>query len=101
MIIKEQENQERAEGNDTQNEDSSIIGRGQFSRVIRCRIKEESRTGQTFPSGSPQTTIPNVETTDSVETNDFSQEIALKVNPRLICFITIILEIFMMAYKIL
>ena len=90
MIIKEQENQERTEGNNTQNEDSSIIGRGQFSRVIRCRIKEESRTGQTFPSGSPQTTIPKVETTDSVETNDFSQEIALKVNPRLIYFITII-----------
>ena len=78
MIIKEQENQERTEGNNTQNEDSSIIGRGQFSRVIRCRIKEESRIGQTFPSG---TTIPIVETTDSVETNDFSQEIALKVNP--------------------
>lgn len=79
VIIKEQEGQERTEGNNTQNEDSSIIGRGQFSRVIRCRIKEESRTGQTFSSGSPQTTIPNVETTDSVETNDFSQEIALKI----------------------
>ena len=65
---------------DTNREDSntssSFLGKGRFSRVIRCKIKEESR----IPSETPvYSKIQNLQETDTVHESDFSPELAVKV----------------------
>ena len=55
---------------------SSLLGKGRFSRVIRCKIKEESR----IPSETPvYSKLQNLQETDTVHESDFSPELAVKV----------------------
>ena len=61
-------------------EDSSLLGKGKFSRVIRCVIKEESRTKQT--SQSAKSNFSAAKETDKsaiAEASNYSQEMAVKV----------------------
>ena len=60
--------------------DSSLLGTGRFSRVVRCMIKEESRVRQTSQSENVNITTGNEtdEITDA-ESSNYSQEIAVKV----------------------
>ena len=61
-------------------QDSSLLGKGRFSRVIQCKIKEESRICQ-----KASKELHNVITgsyghsSNLADANEFSQEIAVKV----------------------
>ena len=61
-------------------QDSSLLGKGRFSRVIRCKIKEESRICQ-----KASNELHNIITgsyghsSNLADANEFSQEIAVKV----------------------
>ena len=71
MILKEIDT-----SRDDSNTSSSFLGKGKFSRVIRCKIKEESR----IPSETPvNSKIKNLQEIDTVHESDFSPELAVKV----------------------
>ena len=53
----------------------SLLGYGRFSRVIRCKIREESR----FSSCSAATLEPE-DVLDCVKEEQFSQDLAVKVS---------------------
>ena len=59
--------------------DSSLLGKGRFSRVIRCRIKEESRVSFNATLSSKSKDSKESDETDFVDSSDFSPEIAVKV----------------------
>jgi len=59
--------------------DSSLLGKGRFSRVIRCRIKEESRICSNATQTSKSKDSKESDVTDFVDNSDFSPEMAVKV----------------------
>ena len=58
---------------------SSLLGKGRFSRVMRCRIREESRVSSEAPISIRNRDLRMVDRTDSIDNSDFSPEIAVKV----------------------
>ena len=58
---------------------SSLLGKGRFSRVMRCRIREESRVSSEAPISIRNRDLRIVDMNDSVDNSDFSPEIAVKV----------------------
>ena len=78
MILKEIDT-----NRDDSNTSSSFLGKGRFSQVIRCKIKEESR----IPSETPvYSKMQNLQETDTFHESDFSPELAVKVVFFLISF---------------
>ena len=59
---------------------SSLLGKGRFSRVIRCRIREESRVPLEAHINTRHKDLKMADMTDSVDNSDFSPEIAVKVS---------------------
>ena len=81
IIIQEPQQTTGLKGVGIVNNDN-LLGKGRFSRVIRCKIKEESRICQKATTKSLDTSsciTENKDTTDSVEDKEFSPEMAIKV----------------------
>ena len=58
---------------------SSLLGKGRFSRVMRCRIREESRVSSEASINIRNRDLGVDDRTDFVDNSDFSPEIAVKV----------------------
>ena len=75
IIIKESQQTTCSKEGTTNN--TTLLGKGRYGRVIRCKIKEECRIHQNTATGYSDNTR-EIDSNDDYR-EDFSQELAIKV----------------------